>query len=109
MCTKILLIIAAIIFALTCIFVYICIGYMQLFFERVITKDAEEKSYTTVYQRLLWKQSGVIGRKYPDFEFSRRHPEFKKYEETLQMIVISFWPVFAVAEIINHYISHNKK
>lgn len=108
MCIKILIISIAIIFALACIFIYICIGFMQLFFERVITKDADEKSYTTVYQRLLWKHSGVIGRKYPDCKFSRKHPEFIKFEETLQTIVVSFWPVFAVAEIINHYIIHKK-
>jgi len=105
----IIIIIASVLFGIACLFIYVCIGFMQLFFERVITKDAEDKSYTTVYQRILWKKSGQIGMKYPEYQFSRKHPEFIKYENKLQNIIIAFWPVFAVAETINHYITHREK
>lgn len=107
--TTTLCIILAVVTALALLYLYISIGFMISFFEKMVRSDEEGDSYATVFMHMLFKKSGEIARKYPGTVNTRNHPDYQKYQEFLQNIIISFWPLFAMAEMINYFHTQKEK
>lgn len=92
--------------ALAGIYFYVCIGFMILHFEQMVKRDADDKPYNTVYERLIWKVMLKMSSKDGTLLSIRKQPAFIKRNEQIKNMIVALWPCISVAEVINHYLSH---